>query len=325
MSLALLMDFLLAILLGSTCIYCVVLNRRLKTLKDGQADLQSAITVFDSATKRAQETLERLDANGVGRSRDLELEMAKANALAAELSVMVSAGDSIAGRIERAMGEVRAIGGRRKAAPDKVGAVCMTASQARPRFVPVLILILAVLALLRAGNVWLGFNSATAEAAPDDAVVSSTANPVAQTSLIETPSEAERRLFNQLAARREALDAREAELDTREKLLEAAETSVDRKLAALEEKKAELTELLAERTEQENEEYEALSSAYERMKPRDAARIFEVLDDDILVPVAAGMRTQAISGVLAEMDPEKARQLTKKLAARSAMSGNAGQ
>ncbi len=114
MTLALIMDFLLALLLGSTCIYCIVLNRRLKVLKDGQTDLQSAISVFDSATQRAQETLERLEQNGAGRSRNLEMEMAKANALAAELSVMVSAGDSIAGRIERAMGEVRAVGSRRK-------------------------------------------------------------------------------------------------------------------------------------------------------------------------------------------------------------------
>jgi len=113
MTLALTMDFLLTVLLGATCIYCVILNMRLKVLKEGQADLQSAISVFDSATQRAQETLERLEVNGVGRSRDLEMEMAKATALAAELSVMVSAGDNIAGRIERAMGEVRAVGGRR--------------------------------------------------------------------------------------------------------------------------------------------------------------------------------------------------------------------
>jgi len=113
MTLALTMDFLLTVLLGATCIYCVILNMRLKVLKEGQADLQSAISVFDSATQRAQETLERLEVNGVGRSRDLEMELAKATALAAELSVMVSAGDNIAGRIERAMGEVRAVGGRR--------------------------------------------------------------------------------------------------------------------------------------------------------------------------------------------------------------------
>ncbi len=202
----------------------------------------------------------------------------------------------------------------------------MTAAQARPRFIPILILIFAVLALLRAGNVWLGFNSATAETEPESInMAASTEQAIEPPPLAETPSEAERRLFNQLAARREALDTREAALDTREKLLEAAETSIDRKLTALEAKTEELSTLLAARTEQENEEYDALSSAYERMKPRDAARIFEVLDDDILVPVAAGMRTQAISGVLAEMNPEKARLLTKKLAARSTVAGNAGQ
>ncbi len=61
-----------------------------------------------------------------------------------------------------------------------------------------------------------------------------------------------------------------------------------------------------------------MSNAYERMKPRDAARIFEVLDEDILIPVAAGMRTQALAGVLAEMAPEKARALTVALANRQA-------
>jgi len=201
----------------------------------------------------------------------------------------------------------------------------MTTAQARPRFFPVLILIFAVLALLRAGNVWLGFNSATAEVTQNTDEITVAARATEPPHLTSTPSEAERRLFNQLAARREALDAREAELDTREKLLEAAETSIDQKLTEMKQKTRELTTLLAAQTQQEKEEYDALSSAYERMKPRDAARIFDVLDDDILVPVAAGMRTQAISGVLAEMEPEKARLLTKKLAARSTVARNADQ
>lgn len=206
----------------------------------------------------------------------------------------------------------------------------MTLAQDRPRFIPVLILILAVLALLRAGNVWLGFNSATAETdfANDpisvDAIGSGQplAAPV-QTAApeLDVSSDVERRLFNQLADRRKALDARADELDMREKLLEEVEASIDRKLIHLAEEQATLSALLVERTAQEQAEYKALSSAYERMKPRDAAQIFDVLEDEILVPVAAGMRTQAISGVLAEMDPEKARQLTKKLAKRSAADG----
>ena len=53
------------------------------------------------------------------------------------------------------------------------------------------------------------------------------------------------------------------------------------------------------------------------MKPKDAAVIFNALDERILVPLAAGMRTQALSGVLAEMEPDNARRLTTLLAERN--------
>lgn len=108
------MDFVLAILLSATCIYCVVLNRRLATLKKGQSDLQSSITVFDNAVKRAQITLDRLEENGIDQSRSLETSMHKASALAAELSVMIGAGDNIAARIEGAMRDVRAFPSKRE-------------------------------------------------------------------------------------------------------------------------------------------------------------------------------------------------------------------
>ena len=50
------------------------------------------------------------------------------------------------------------------------------------------------------------------------------------------------------------------------------------------------------------------------MKAKDAAVIFNALDQDILVSVSSRMRTQALAGVLAAMDPEKARALTVLLA-----------
>ena len=120
MSIALLMDFLLIGLLCATCAYCIQLNRRLKVLKDGQTDLHSAIKVFDEASAQARDMLERIEENGVSHSRGLEAEMSKASALASELSVMVSAGDNIAARIERAMNEVRAVGIRRHSDTSKL-------------------------------------------------------------------------------------------------------------------------------------------------------------------------------------------------------------
>ena len=101
---------------------------------------------------------------------------------------------------------------------------------------------------------------------------------------------------------------------TREALLNAAETRLTERFATLESEIETLNTLLAKKEKVEQAEFDALSDAYERMKPREAARIFAVLEDDILVPVAAGMRTQAIAGVLAEMNPDKARRLTRLLA-----------
>ena len=53
------------------------------------------------------------------------------------------------------------------------------------------------------------------------------------------------------------------------------------------------------------------------MKAKDAAIIFDALDEEILTSVASGMRTQSLAGVLAQMRPENARNLTKLLAERS--------
>ena len=130
----------------------------------------------------------------------------------------------------------------------------MTIAHERPRFIPVLILILAVLAILRAGNVWLGFNSATAETslhdnmAPEEQMVSEKMA-MAPPPTTSVKSEVERRLFNQLADRRKLLDARAEELDTREKLLEEVEASIDRKLSHLTQQQASLSVLLTERSD----------------------------------------------------------------------------
>ena len=112
MTAAALMDGVLALLLCATCVYCVMLNRRLRTLKKGQDDLQAAISVFDKAAASISVTLERLEAAGIDHTRDLDRSLDKASAMAAELSVMVSAGDNIAGRLEQAVGDVRAIGAK---------------------------------------------------------------------------------------------------------------------------------------------------------------------------------------------------------------------
>ncbi len=187
----------------------------------------------------------------------------------------------------------------------------MSNAAGRPQFMPVVVLGLTLFALLKANNLWIGFSGA------DAAQPAQSESPLAivETAAPASPeSGAERRLLEQLAERRAQLEEREAAVETREQLLKAMERRVEERFAALDAREAEIAALEAARIGRQQEEYAALSSAYERMKPREAAEIFNSLDEDILVPVAAGMRTQALSGVLAQMAPDKARRLTILLA-----------
>ena len=58
-----------------------------------------------------------------------------------------------------------------------------------------------------------------------------------------------------------------------------------------------------------------LVKLYESMKPRDAATIFNDLDMTVLLGVVDRMKDAKAAPVLAAMQPDKARELTTKLAA----------
>lgn len=176
-------------------------------------------------------------------------------------------------------------------------------ARANVRLGPVILVALLALGGLKAAGLWVSVSGAAAAKATTPTVVESARAPD--------------RLAEHLAERERSLDARAAELDTREKVLEAAEARIDAAAKALEAEKQAIALADNGRARLRDDELSALSSAYERMKARDAARIFEILDDDILLPVAAGMRTQALAGVLSEMSAERAKALTIALANRT--------
>jgi flagellar motility protein MotE (MotC chaperone) len=60
-----------------------------------------------------------------------------------------------------------------------------------------------------------------------------------------------------------------------------------------------------------------LVTMYESMKPKDAAKIFDRLSHDVLVPVVLQMKPPKMAEVLAVMMPETAEKLTVALAMRA--------
>ncbi len=129
-------------------------------------------------------------------------------------------------------------------------------------------------------------------------------------------SPAELRILQSLSGRRTELDARDSDLAAMLPLMATAEQKLDAKVAALEAVKAEVQVLLGQVSEQEKAENDRMVAVYSAMRPKDAARVFATLDDDVRLPVAAAMRPRSLAAILAQMDPAAARVLTEKLAHR---------
>jgi flagellar motility protein MotE (MotC chaperone) len=138
-------------------------------------------------------------------------------------------------------------------------------------------------------------------------------------------TDAERAVLLDLRQRRQELDGRDTALAARESVLAAAEQKVSARVAELLALQKKLEALDAARKEREDASWQGLVKLYEAMKPRDAATIFNDLDMPVLLQVADRMKEAKAAPVLAAMQPDKARDLTEKLAQmRTRRDGPAG-
>ena len=140
------------------------------------------------------------------------------------------------------------------------------------------------------------------------------APPIASTTSAADVSNAERSLLQDLRHRREQLDSREHALEERDAVLQAAELRLQDKIEHLAALQARLDELDHARKRRQDENWSGLVKVYETMKPRDAAAIFDVLDMHVLLGVLDRMNERKAAGVLAAMQPERARLATQMLA-----------
>lgn len=130
-------------------------------------------------------------------------------------------------------------------------------------------------------------------------------------------SAAEVQVLQALSARREALDQRADEVETQDALVLAAERRLDERLAELRRLEANVSDLLGRLDEAQEQRMAGLVDVYQRMRAKDAAEVFDGLDDDVLVQVASRMRQASLAEIMGRMNPQRARQLTQMLAERA--------
>ena len=132
----------------------------------------------------------------------------------------------------------------------------------------------------------------------------------------ESTSTAEVDVLTSLSKRRAELDAREQQLNMQANLIKAAEARVDTKIASLKQLQTQMQQLLGQRDAADQKQVDSLVKTYSSMKPADAARIFNSLDETVELNVAAGMKSDVLGPILGKMQPDAAQKLTVRLANR---------
>ncbi|WP_336486623.1 MotE family protein [Methylobacterium nigriterrae] len=141
--------------------------------------------------------------------------------------------------------------------------------------------------------------------------------PQAQPPMPEAASPTERALMEKLGARRDAIKQRSQELDLREQMLGEAERKLESGVSDLKQAEEKADAGGTKRSEAEKAGLKNIVTMYETMKPKDAARVFDRLNHEVLVPIVLAMNPRKMAEVLAVMQPEAAEKLTVALANRA--------
>lgn len=129
-------------------------------------------------------------------------------------------------------------------------------------------------------------------------------------------SQADIDVLQKLADRHAELEKWASDLAMREQLLKATENRLNSRLTELKGVQASLKSLLHQYNTDQEKKLGSLVKIYQDMKPKDAARIFEELDLDILLDVVERMKEAKVAPILAAMNPDKAKTITAELAQR---------
>ncbi len=137
-------------------------------------------------------------------------------------------------------------------------------------------------------------------------------------------SKAEIEVLQNLSLRRKELEERDREMDMRTNLLRITEKRVEERIGELKRIETLIGGLLKRHDEETESKFKRLVKVYENMKPKDAARIFNIMDMSILLEMVERMKETKMAPILAGMDGVAAKALTIELANRRKLPDDAG-
>jgi flagellar motility protein MotE (MotC chaperone) len=131
---------------------------------------------------------------------------------------------------------------------------------------------------------------------------------------VVTPPTSEIDHLMKLTERKNALDSREEDLARMELEIQKQREDLDTKIKSLEETRANISTVLNERAVKDMEKVEALTQMYSNMKPGQAAKVLESVDEDLAVEVLGKMKKKNAAEIMNLMKSEKAQIFSEKFA-----------
>ncbi|MFN8847779.1 MAG: MotE family protein [Bdellovibrionales bacterium] len=132
--------------------------------------------------------------------------------------------------------------------------------------------------------------------------------------VLAEPTGSELGHLTKLVERKKELDAREEELSRVEAELSEQKAALQRRLAELEQMRTNISSMLEDRVKADDQKIETLVQFYSNMKPPQAAKIFETIDEDLAVQILGRMKKKNAADILNLIKPEKAQMFTEKFA-----------
>jgi flagellar motility protein MotE (MotC chaperone) len=117
-----------------------------------------------------------------------------------------------------------------------------------------------------------------------------------------------------LSERKKQLDAREEDLNKQAAEIQKQKTEIEEKLKLLESSREKISGLLKDRITGDSQKVDTLVQVYTNMKPNQAAKIFESMDEDLVIDILSRMKKKNAADILNLVKSDKAQALSEKFA-----------
>lgn len=120
--------------------------------------------------------------------------------------------------------------------------------------------------------------------------------------------------FARLNERKTELDQREQELNRMEDELLKQREVLEKKMVELDETRRKISSVLEERVQIDEKKVETLVQLYSNMKPQQAAKVIETIDEDLAVQILGRMKKKSAADIMNLLKAEKAQVISEKYA-----------